>query len=323
VRARGRARRTIDARRPDLEIRQLWALVDAYGSPAAPEVLVIGDSAMMWTSPFDRDQRTLAQMVADELGDSCRVHALAGAGYNPRIVRVFLEALASCPHKPRAIVLPASLLMATQAWSTHPSFCYVHETPELRRIFREDDREARRLPRSGEKDWEVWDRTPAPSLFGARRTLGEFRLVVNAPRQKKAWWEQPNTRWQQAVRMRHMMDVYNAETLTADSPGVRLLADLATYLRELGIPTVAYVAPVNRDVLVSALGDGAAVHVERNAESVASAYLDAAGPGHQVVNAVFAAPSEEYGDPVHLNDAGRRRFAPMIAEGVRTGITVS
>lgn len=316
VRAKGRVRREIDARRPDAEIRQLWALVDAYSEPGAPEVLVVGDSAMFWTSPNDPDQRSLARMISDELGGSVRVHALAGPGYNPRLVNVFLEALERCPERPKILVLPTSLLMATQAWLSHPNFSYLLEAPELRRIAEAGDRSARRLPRAGLEQWEEWDRQPAPSLFGARRTMGEVRIIINSNQQRQFSWTQPTTRWQQAIRMRHMMDLYNAEKLTPESYGVQLLTEMASYVAKLGIPSVGYISPINREVLATVLKQPAVDHVAANADVIAQAYRDAAGDGHDVVNAVFSCPGTDFGDPVHLNDRGRLHLAQLIAEGI-------
>jgi hypothetical protein len=320
ARARARMRRTISAGRPDIEIRQLRALQAAYGGAHdGPEVLLIGDSAMLWVGVTERDTRTLAQMIKDCLPDSVRVHAMAGPGYNPRIINVFLEALAHCPSRPKVIVLPASLLMATKGWSTHPTFSYIRETPELRRILHDDDRRARRLPRATDEDWEEWDRQPLPSLFGARRTMGEARMITQSPLDPPKW-APPVTRFQRALRMRHMLDLYNAERLTAESPGVTLLTDMGHAASKLGIPSVAYISPVNREVLVTVFKEPVVEHLETNAEVMTRAYLDAAGPGHRVVNALLSSSAADFGDPVHLNGAGRLHLARLIADDVQIGL---
>lgn len=311
-------RRELDARRTDAEIRQLRALVAAYSAPTPPEVLLIGDSAMLWVANNDPDGRSLAQMVRNELPASMRMHALAGPGYNPRIVNVFLEALEQCPGRPRILVLPASILMATTAWSSHPTFSYIREAPELHRIVVEKDRRVRHLPRATRDDWEEWDRLPLPSLFGARRTMGETRMITQTLLEPPKW-APPTTRWQQAVRMRHMMDLYNAEELTPESPGVALLADMGGVVRRLGVQSVAYISPINREVLTTVLKEHAPARVASNAEVIRAAYLDAAGPGHSVVNATFACGSEDFGDPVHLNSVGRLHMAKLIADGIRCG----
>lgn len=320
ARARARVRRTISAKRTDIEIRQLRALQAAYsGAKDGPEVLLIGDSAMLWVGITESETRTLAQMIKDCLPDSVSVHAMAGPGYNPRIINVFLEALAQCSSRPKIVVLPASLLMATRGWSTHPTFSYIRETPELRRILHDDDRRARRLPRATHEDWEEWDRQPLPSLFGARRTMGEARLITQSPLEPPKW-APPVTRFQRALRTRHMLDVYNAERLTADSPGVTLLADMGAAARTLGVPTVAYISPVDREVLVTVFKEPVLAHLEANAEVMSGAYLDAAGPGHRVVNALLASSATDFGDPVHLNGAGRMHLARLIADDVLKGL---
>lgn len=305
-------RRELDARRPDVEIRQLRDLQAAYAGEDAPEILVIGDSSMIWVASTEPEGRTLAQMLRDELPASLRIHALAGPGYNARISSVFLEALAGCPGRPRVVVLPTSLLMATTGWSTHPQFAYERESAELSRILREDDRTTRRLPRATTQDWHEWDRLPLPSLFGARRTMGEARLLTNTLNDPPAW-AAPITPWQQAVRMRHMLDVRNAEKLTPESLGIGLLTQLGQQAHRLDVPTIAQISPVNRDALVSVFGESVLDHVTANTDLMAQTYLTAAGPHHRVLNAAFACPREDFGDPIHLNGSGRLHLAKLIA----------
>lgn len=274
---------------------------------------------MLWVSNAEPEGRTLAQMIKDELPSSVRVHAIAGPGYNARIANVFLEALMECPSKPKVIVLPASILMATTVWSTHPDFSYIREAPALRRILHDNDRRARKLPRATVEDWQEWDRTPLPSLFGARRTMGEARMITSTQLDPPKW-APPVTPWQTAVRMRHMLDIYNAERLTPESPGIGLLADMGRVARKLGVRSVAYISPVNRDVLVTMFKEPVVAHVTANANVIAQSYLDAAGPGHQVVNAIFACPAPDFGDPVHLNGTGRLHLAKMISDELIKGL---
>ena len=80
---------------------------------------------------------------------------------------------------------------------------------------------------------------------------------------------------------------------------------------------VACIPPVNEQVIKSTLGEKAVAHVARNASLVQGAFEQACGPRGTVVNAIFDSPPEEYIDPVHLNPAGRLRYASRIAEAAR------
>jgi hypothetical protein len=98
---------------------------------------------------------------------------------------------------------------------------------------------------------------------------------------------------------------------------VRLVAEMGARLTGLGLPSVAYVAPINHEVVEKTLGKGAVEHVARNAGIVEQAYQEGAGELGTVVNAVFECPAAEYMDPIHLTLDGRARLAQRIADAVR------
>ncbi len=85
----------------------------------------------------------------------------------------------------------------------------------------------------------------------------------------------------------------------------------------MGLPSVAYIAPINYEVVCKTLGEGAREHLARNATLIEVAYREAAGAFGTVVNAVFECPAGEYMDPLHLTEAGRARLARAIANAVR------
>jgi hypothetical protein len=294
----------------DVQLRQLRAIENGYARPNGPDLLVFGDSAMFWTTPTDADHRHLVEMIRDELGPQTTFEALVGPGYNARIVMAFLTALERTRSKPKVIIVPASVMMSQSHWLSHPEVGYEQMSGEIREIVSANGRKRPRrlVQHDTEEAVGTWERTPAPSLFGARRTVGELRLITNAV---------PATRWQKAVRIRHLMDFYNAERFDADSEGVKIVAQMAAQLRELNVPSVAYIPPINYDVLVATLGAAAKEHVEKNAALLEESFSSNCGELGHVVNAIWDSPASEYIDPVHLSPAGRQRFAAKIAAVAR------
>ncbi len=305
-----RLERKLAKRYSDVQLRQLRALEHSYARPEGADLLVFGDSAMFWTTPTDTDHRHLVEMIRDELGPATSFEALVGPGYNARIVMTYLSALPHCPSRPKVVVVPASVMMSQSHWLSHPEVGYELMSAELRSII---DGNGRRRPRrlvqhDTEEAVAKWERLPAPSLFGARRTVGELRLITNAV---------PATRWQKAVRIRHLMDFYNAERFEPDSVGVRIVGEMAATLRDLEVPSIAYIPPINHEVLAATLGAKAKEHVARNAALIEDAFREQCGELGTVVNAIFESPATEYIDPVHLSPAGRLRFAARIADEAR------
>jgi hypothetical protein len=138
--------------------------------------------------------------------------------------------------------------------------------------------------------------------------VGELRLITAAT---------PQSRWQQAIRLRHLMDSYNAEQLEPDGIGVKLVAEMAAMIREQKLHSVAYIPPINVEICVKVLGEGSRAHIERNAALLADAYQEAAGETGTVVNAVDKCPVGDFADPLHLTESGRRHLASMIADAIR------
>jgi hypothetical protein len=293
----------------DVQLRQLRSLEHAYDSASGPDLLVFGDSAMFWTTPSDADHRHLVEMIRDELGPRTTFEALVGPGYNARIVMAFLTALPDRRSQPKVVVVPASVMMSQTHWLAHPEVGYEAMSAELRAIVAGNGRRPRRLVQHDTEEAVAdWERRPAPSLFGARRTVGELRLITNAV---------PATRWQKVVRIRHLMDFYNAERFEPDSVGVRIIAEMAAMLGGLELPAIAYIPPINYEILVSTLGTGAREHAQRNAELLEAAFRSECGELGTVINGIFDSPADEYIDPVHLSPVGRARFAAQIADAAR------
>ena len=300
--------RRVAQRYIDVELRQLRSLQRAYRGDSGPELLMFGESNMSWTLLQETDRRHVAEMIRDELGAEVRLEGLVGPGYNPRIIMAFLAALPACASQPQVVIVPMSVLMATSIWLAHPKLGYEQTAEELRGLIEAGTSRPRRLPEPTDAAWEAFDHLPAPSLMGARRTVGELRLITSAT---------PTTRWQQVVRLRHLMDFYNAERLEPESPGVALVADMANLLKAQGLHSVAYVPPINLEVTDKVLGADSRAHIVRNADLIAASYREAVGDFGTVVNAVAECPGNEFADPLHLLEGGRRRLAGSIAGAIR------
>ncbi len=306
---RFRVQRRREKRHGDAQLRQLRSLERACSGKQGPDMLVFGDSVMWWTAPTDPDHRHLFEMTRDELGKGTRYEALVGPLYHARIVMAYLSALPRLEAKPKVIVVPITYLTAEDVWLSHPVFSYETVSKELRAIIAGEMERPQALTDPGtEEALDAWDRKPAPSLFGARRTLGELRMITNCV---------PESKWQKVIRIRHLMDFYNADQLEPDGEGPRLISEMGAMLAELGLPSVAYMAPVNYDVLKATLGDKGIERLKHNVEVTEQAFRSTCGPNGSVVNGTFTSPAKDYIDPLHLTSAGRLRFAHQLAESIR------
>jgi hypothetical protein len=251
-------------------------------------------------------------MIVKELSPDLKMQTIGGPAYFARLVSAFLTELDGSRSKPRAIVVPTSVLMAQRLWAENPRQSYIQESAALREIIAgRGPVPSKGLPRPNKSDYENYDRLPAPSLIGARRTTGELRLFLNSV---------PQTPWQTAVRLRAMLDYYNAEKLEPTSPGVALISELGAQLAKIGVPSVAYIPPINYEIVRTLLGEAALEHITSNADVIARAFTDSTGGLGRVVNEIFDHPSADFVDPVHLTYEGRRRFARHVSDAIRSAL---
>ena len=293
-------------RRTDRELYQARRLIRAYSRKRGPEILLFGDSAMAWTNVTDRRRQTLGDMVRAATGR--RVLMIAGPAYNARIVSVFLTALEGCRSRPEVVVVPTSILTSTRLFLESPRHAYVHESASLRKHLLAGGTPPRRgIDRASAEEYEEFDRRPAPSRSGARRTIGEVRLVINSV---------PTTRWATAVRLRIMMDYYHSERLAPESDGVVLVRQLGTQLTRLGVPSVACIGPINHEVVRATVGTETIDQIRDNSVVIEDAFLAGSGDIGRVANVALDNPAEEFADPLHLTFEGRERMARSLAEQI-------
>jgi hypothetical protein len=302
-----RVQRRAEPKRPsDLELRHLRSLMRAYDAATGPEVLVFGDSIMYWTVR-EPDRRRTFDMIRDEMKADPKCMVLAGAGYNARMVIAFLSALSACRSRPRVVVVPMSLVTLMSAFLDHPERGLARAAQAVRSAVEGWPDLPKRYEKPGHEEWAAFDRLSAPSLIGQRRTMGELELFLNASSSSPS---------QRATRQRNILDAYTGERLEPESPGVRLVAEMAGVLRSMNLRSVVYITPTNYELTEKVLGEGARAHIERNAEVAASAFLGSAGGLGMVVNRIVACPAAEFSDPLHLTQQGRHRLAQGIAAGL-------
>ena len=294
--------------RSDPLIRQARQLERAYAGPNGPKVLIFGDSVMLWTTPFDTDRRSLATMIDHAVGPEMTTLAISGPAYNSRIIRSLLTAIDNGRSQPEVVIVPASVNTSTDALLFHFRTSYAHQAASLRSVITRRAWSTRRLATMPEDEVDRYDRQPAPSWFGAQRTYGELDLIMHA---------KSTRRWQATIRMQNVLDYNTAQRLEPDGPGPVLIAEMSAELRRRGLPTVAYIGPMNYGALESAGVPQAREHLRHNASVVAQAFTSEAGPFSALVDASLDFAESEFGDHLHIKDNGRILLAQRIADAVR------
>ncbi|HSY16202.1 MAG TPA: hypothetical protein VK816_09460 [Jatrophihabitantaceae bacterium] len=295
------------------EVRNARRLAEAVRS-APPDVVYFGESASLFVSGADADQRPLFRMIADELGAGTTVHAIAGAGYHARLFDAYAQLLGAGSWRP-VVVLPLWVRGSFTAWTRHPVYGYQHAVRAIRAVDRNAPlwRIRARIGPPGELDWTLHDQLSHPTLIGDLK-VGAYRLPLKDPAKYGL---------DRQARLRLLYAFHHGGAITPDTPYLADVTRFGRTLRELGCPVVAYQTPVPVERGVELFGPAFADLAAANFALMGEAFGRGYGPvGIPPTGTSYA--SSDFVDPddgtEHVNEKGRLRLAAEIAGGVSAAL---
>lgn len=264
------------------------------------DVVMLGESVLVWVGPHDRDRRTLPVMVRDGLRPVATLVSVSGGGYHAELLAAYLDLLAGLPHRPRAVVLPLWLRGRLRPWIEHPRFGHHDALVRLRRVDPSSPawRVRGSLRRGG--DWSAYYAVPYETLLGPG-TVGDYVLPLKG---------------RQVTGDERLRLLYAYHHGGLVEPGG--FTALATAARHLGVPVVAYQAPVPV-VTGERVLPGLTERVAHNFALADAAFRSVLDVPVLQTGTSFA--EDEFIDPAdaseHLNAKGRRRLAELLVAEVR------
>jgi hypothetical protein len=264
------------------------------------DVVMLGESVLVWVGPDDRDRRTLPMMVRDGLRPDASLVSVSGGGYHAELLAAYLEVLAGLPRRPRAVVLPLWVRGRLRPWVEHPRFGHHDALARLRRLDPTTPawRVRGSLRRGG--DWAAYHAVPYETLLGPG-TVGDYVLPLKGHRVSGD------------ERLR-LLYAYHHGGLVEPAA----FAALGTAARALDVPVVAYQAPVPVGTGERVL-PGLTERVARNLALADAAFRSALDVPVLQTGTSFG--DDEFIDPTdaseHLNEKGRRRLAELLVAEVR------
>jgi hypothetical protein len=219
--------------------------------------------------------------------------------------------------RPRLVIVPLNLRSFSNSWIKHPAYRF----EELRRMLTWD-RAAYTLAhqplnvfkwyRGVEGSQDEYDRSPAYDGDRVIATLGEMNRRVDRDDGS------PGSR---AKQLHAAFVLRYAQRITPEDDRFEAVIRLARVLRERQVPVLFYLTPVDHETAIRYAGPPVGEHIAWNArfltdalarEGVAardwSRLIDASGFSWKLL------PNE------HLNQAGRRRLAALVAAAAREEI---
>lgn len=264
------------------------------------DVVMLGESVLVWVGPHDTDRRTLPAMVADGLKPEWTLTAVSGGGYHAELLAAYLDLLARLPHRPRALVLPLWIRGRLQPWVHHPRFGHHDALQRLRHI---DPATAAWRVRGSLKrggNWGAYYQVPYETLLGPG-TVGDYARPL----------KDGSVTGDERLRLLyayHHGGVIEPTAFTA----------LGRAAGALGVPVVAYQAPVSVATGERVL-PGLAGRVAANFAAADAAFR--AGLDVPVLQTGTSFGEDAFIDPTdgseHLNERGRRALADLLVGELR------
>lgn len=310
---KGAPPRVKDVARLEGPYRILVALDSAYATAGSvPQILALGDSVHYRIASEDKDRRTLAEMISDELrGSGYTSLCLNYSAYHSGVYEAALRALGRMHGRPDAVVLPINLRSFSPQWFLQPDHAFLEEInildeylpgckiPEVVRV-----KHGARV-----EDYDATVVTyPDSPLF----TIGQFRLVTRADSRSD---------YQEQWRARQIAIFHYMHPLVPDHPRVMDAVAMVRAAAAAGIKPLVYLTPINHDQGCRAVGERFAEAVQANVEVLRAALapLIAETGGVFVdwscgfADSLFFHPGER---TEHLNQEGRQRLSSLIADAV-------
>ena len=270
-----------------------------------PDILFLGDS-VNYAFVFDGDVRPVETMLRRELPGK-QLLFVGNAGYFPSIWEAYLGLVEATDVRP-VILGSLARRMALDTWRHHPAYSYEVEMAQLRQLSPANARVPRRPKvKPPLENFAAFRDLPCKTLLG-EFPVGHYIAQIKCPdlsdAEKSKWWY-----------------AYLHGSEIVEGPHLDLYRQLGKTFARLDCPVIAYESPICVERGNELLGPEFGQLVEQNASLLRATLCDAAGPKATVLRTGNAFAIEEYNDPFdgveHLNGAGRRRLAKMIADAIK------
>jgi hypothetical protein len=292
-------------------------------------ILYFGDSVVERVSRDDVDKTPLGQIVANRLRPSYTTCVISHSGYRPGIYLALSRVLDSAKKKPSLVILPINIRSFSPQWDWNPDFDFEREIVAINRYHRDPQKKMIRLVPTNQIPVGFWKRQAflrrevQYPLSSCKRIRHFVDIIANKSKDPCA----VDFRWKQIFIFHYLYP------LEANHRQLGYLQTLLSFLRDLGIPVVSYLTPINYQAGVRYAGDvfkalvleNVGKILQRMAGKPLSAISDTIykGPKLTLADWTFLLTEKFFfhrNEPTeHLNESGRNKLSDGIVRLVLGG----
>ena len=282
---------------------------------SAPDGLLLGDSVAERTSWHDTDKTTLAQMLKSALSDVYNLGTISYSAFNMKILSYFIEALQVMKRRPRFVILPINMRSFSPQWDLEPSWQFDTEIDLISKFISNPGMVPSYVPEVMDLGalYEEFDSTSVQYGLSELKSIGQFRLVISG---------KPSTAEQRNYRLAQLYIFHYAFALKQNHRKLTYLRKLLNLLQEMKIYGFLYVTQINIESGRKYASEGFEKSIRTNVAVVKDVVAEAAMSNAisffdygEALSPKYFFHEEETTE--HLNQAGRRVVASLIAEQIK------
>jgi hypothetical protein len=285
-------------------------------------ILYFGDSVVERVSRNDTDPTPLGQLVAQKLLPRYKTWVISHSAYRPEIYLALSRALESALQKPSMVILPINIRCFSPQWDWNPDFDFTREIRAIDRYHRDPEKKMIRLiptnkiPVGFLKRQTFLHKKVHYPLSDCKRVRDFVAAIADKPKDPCA----EHFRWRQIFIFHYL------HPLETDHRQLRYLQALLKLLRDLELPVVSYLTPINYQAGVRYVGEVFETLVSKNVGKILQ--LMAGEPLKAVSDTFYQSPGLTVADwtfwltdnfffhrnepTEHLNESGRNRLSTRI-----------
>ncbi len=227
----------------------------------SPSVLCLGDSVWERIAREDVDQRSLGQMLSENLKQTISVTSISQSAYNMRVYLNIIKVLEKMRHYPRLILLPINLRSFSPQWFLNPLWQSQREiqvleeyraNPKMKLPVIEPVRETPELFKS-------FDAFPVDYPNSEFSTVGQFRKLIAS---------KPADEAQKTFRLKQIFIFHYMYILLSDHPLIRDMNYVLQKLSQMDIGVLLIVTPINYQAGMRFVGSDFLSRVELNVQVI-------------------------------------------------------
>ena len=292
-------------------------------------VLFFGDSVVERVSRDDADKTPLGQIVTNRLFPRYTTCVISHSAFRPEIYLALSRTIASAHKKPSLVILPINIRSFSPQWDWDPRFDFEQEIRLINYYHCDPEKKMIRLVPTNQIPVGFWKR----QAFLRRKVRYPFssctqiRNFVDVITNKSKDPGDMEFRWKQIFIFHYLYP------LEANCRQLVHLQTLLRFLRDLDIPVLSYLTPINYQAGVRYVGEVFKALVLENVEKVLQQM--AGQPLKAVSDTVYKGPKLTVADwtflltdnfffhrnepTEHLNESGRNKISDGIVRLVFGG----